>query len=285
MKEFDIREAEGADVDGILSIHRTSFEHRYPRLWRLMNQDGPSDPLHFAVENILNTHLNSQDCIFMVAYDVAEVPEVDFSNDEARRYRELVLERRDGPVDNADIIEDLSNLTFGVMSLSIARSAAARDLYITSDLRTFGCLRVLERARATGETHLNTSDSRVRLLYELQNQTLSGQTRCLRYPYLVVNTLLLWPECHRVELRDMTLKLLGWAVTSAERDGLPIWTQIPVNEKALFLLVGFAEVRKFTLNLNHYRPHGSRRDWGTQEWVQMVYFCRHRQGRTDTTST
>ena len=283
MKEF--REAEESDIGGILSIHRTSFEQRYPRPWRLMYQDGPSDPLHFAVENILKVHLNSQDCILMVAYDVAEHPEIDFSNDEAGRYRELVLERRDGPPDNVDIIEDLSNLTFGMVSLSIARSAAARDLYITSDLRTFGCLRVLERARAMGETHLDTSDSRVRLLYELQNQTLSGQARCLRYPYLVVNTLLLWPECHEVEIRDMSLKLLGWAVASAERDGLPLWTQIPVNEKALFLLVGFAEVRRFTLNLNDYRPPGSRRDWGTQVWVQMVYFCRHRQGHTGTTST
>ena len=266
MRDFAIREAEQSDIGGILSILRTSFEHRYPRLWRLMYRDGPSDPLHFAVENILNNHLNPQDCRFMVAYDVSED-----ADNEARRHRELVLGRRDGPDDNTDIID---NLTFGVISLSVARSAAARDLYTTSDLRTFGCLRVLERARAIGETHLNTSDSRVRLLYELQNQTLSGQARCLRYPYLVVNALLLWPECNSDEVRDMTIKLLGWAVTSAERDGLPIWTQIPVNEKALFLLVGFAEVRTFTLDLNDYRPHGSGRDWGTQEWVQMVYFCR-----------
>ena len=267
MKEFDVREAEESDIGGVLSIFRTSFEHRYPRLWRLMYQDGPDDPLHYAVENVLNIHLNSQDCRIMVAYDVSED-----GYDEARRYRES--ERRDGPDDSADIIEDLSTLTWGMISLSIARSAAARDLYTTSDLRTWGCLRVLERARAMGETHLNPSDSRVRLLYELQNQSLSSQARCLRYPYMVVNTLLLWPECNIVEVGDMTIKLLGWAVNLAERDGLPIWTQIPVNEKALFLRVGFAEVRKFTLNLNHYRPHGSNRNWGTQEWVQMVYFCR-----------
>lgn len=276
MKEFDIREAEISDIGGILSILRTSFEHRYPRLWRLMNQDGPSDPLHFAVENLLNRNLSSQDCTFMVAYDNSADPDIDFSEDEARRYRELVLERSDGPDDNSDIIEDLSNLTFGVVSLSVARNADAIDLYTTSDLRTFGCLRVLERARAMGESNLNTSDSRVRLICELQSQTFSGQARCLRYPYMVVNTLLLCPECHRVELRDMAMKLLGWAVNFSERNGLPIWTQIPVDEKALFLLVGFAQVRTFTLNLNHYRPQGSTRDWGTQEWVQMVYFCRRR---------
>ena len=252
MKDFDIRRADQSDIGGIISIFRTSFEHKYPRLWRLMYQDSHSDPLHLAVENILNIHLNSQDCKLIVAYD------------------------------NAQIFDDL---TFGVMSLSIARSAAARDLYTTSDLRTFGCLRVLERARAMGETHLNTSDSRVRLLYTLQDQSLSGQARCLRYPYMVVNALLLWPECHRVEALDMTGKLLGYAKAAAERDGLPIWTQIPVNEKALFLHVGFAVVRTFTLNLNHYKPHGSERDWGTQEWVQMVYFCRERCGRTSTDST
>ena len=256
MKDFDIRGADQSDIGGILSIFRTSFEHKYPRLWRLMYQDryqdSLSDPLHFAVENILNIHLNSQGCRLIVAYDIAQI------NDD---------------------------LTFGVMSQSIARSAAAIDLYTTSDLRTFGCLRVLERARAMGETHLNTSDSRVRLLCTLQDQSLSGQARCLRYPYMVVNTLLLWPECHRVEALDMTSQLLGYAKTAAERDGLPIWTQIPVNEKALFLHVGFAVVRTFTLNLNHYKPHGSGRDWGTQEWVQMVYFSQQRCGRTSTNST
>ena len=274
MSEYAIREAGQSDIGGILSILRTSFLHIYPRLWQLMNQDGPSDPLHYAVENILNIHLYSQDCRLMVAYDVSEDTECDFQDDEARRYRELIMERHDGPDDNADIIEDQRNLTFGVVSLSVARSAAARDLYPTSDLRTFGCLRVLERARARGETQLNTSDSRVRLICELQDQTLSGQARFLEYPYLVVNTLLLWPECDDDEIRDMTIRLLGWAVTSAEREGLSIWTQIPVDERALFVLVGFEQVRTFTLNLNHYRPLGSRGDWETQKWVQMVYYCR-----------
>lgn len=247
MKEFDIREAEVSDVGGMLSIFWTSFQHRYSQLWQLMYQDGPSSPLHYAVENILNIHLNSPDCTFMVAYDVGEL---------------------------------VDDLTYGVISLSVAYSAAARDTYTTSDLRTFGCLRVLERARTVGESQLDTSDSRVRLLCALQDQTLSAQARCLRYPYLVVNTLLLWPECREVEVRDMTNQLLGWAVASAERDGLPIWTQIPVNEKALFSLVGFEQVRTFTLDLNHYKPDGSSRDWGTREWVQMVYFCRTRPRNT-----
>ena len=242
MQEFDIREAVVSDIGGILSIHRVSFEHIYARLWRLMYQDGPSDPLHWAVENILNIHLNSQDCRFMVAYDVGELDD---------------------------------DLTFGLISLSVVRSAAARDTYTTSDLRTFGCLRVLERALPVGETQLDTTDPRVRLLCELQNQTVRGQNLCLRYPYLVVNTLLLWPECNNVEIADMTRRLLMWAKNVAERDGLPIWTQIPVNEKTLFRLHGFQEVRTFTLDLNHYRPHGSRGNWGTQKWVQMVYFCQN----------
>ena len=276
MTEFDIRKAEYSDIGGIISIHRVSFEHLYPRLLQLMYQDGPSDQLHYAVENILNIHLYSQDCRFMVAYDTSQDTQHEFQDGAAQRYRKLVLERNDGPDDNADINEDLSNLTFGVVSLSVARSAAARDSYTSSDLRTFGCLRVVERARVRGETHLNTSDSRVRLIYELRDRTLSGQSRFLVYPYLVLNTLLLWPGCNEDEHRDMTIKLLGCAVTLAERDGGDIWTQIPVDERELFLLAGFYELQSFTLNLNHYRPLGTTGDLGTQEWVQMLYTCRRR---------
>ena len=171
---------------------------------------------------------------------------------------------------------DASGELFGVISLSVARSRDAIDHYTTSDLRTFGCLRMLEQARPAGQTLLNTCDPRVRLICELQSQTFGGQDRCLRYPYRVLNGLLLWYEIHGDELSIMARNLLEWAVDLTEIDGLPIWTQIPVDEKPLFLGAGFAEVRRFTLNLNHYRPQGSREDWGTQEWVQMVYFRQRR---------
>lgn len=267
MKEFETRRALESDIRGVLSILRTSFEHKYPRLWQLMYRDGHGDPLHYAVEIILNNHLNHQDCTFIVAYDASEGA----SGEEPG-------ERRDGPDDNADIFD---NLTWGVMALSVVRNDRARYLYKTSDLRTYGCLRVLEPAGSVGQTELDTSDSRVRLLYQLQDQTQDGQKMCLGYPYLVVNALLFWPEFDSDEVSDMTIKLLEWAVTMAERDGWPIWTQIPIEEKELFQQLDFAEVRTFTLDLNHYKPHGSTEDWGTHKWVQMLYFPSQRVRSTN----
>ena len=167
------------------------------------------------------------------------------------------------------------------MALSVVRNDRARYLYKTSDLRTYGCLRVLEPAGPVGQTELDTSDSRVRLLYQLQDQTQDGQKMCLGYPYLVVNALLFWPEFDSDEVSDMTIKLLEWAVTMAERDGWPIWTQIPIEEKELFQHLDFAEVRTFTLDLNHYKPHGSTEDLGTHKWVQMLYFPSHRVRSTN----
>ena len=70
----------------------------------------------------------------------------------------------------------------------------------------------------------------------------------------------------------MALKLLGWAISFADRRNMPIWTQIPVNQMRYFLQAGFREVRSFTLNLNDYSPPGSTRYLGvTHEWVQMMY--------------
>ena len=273
--DMDIREAEDSDRGGMQSIFRASFEQTYPRLWHLMYQDSPPDAVHLAVDNILNTYRNSQDCKFLVAYDVSEGTTYDFSDHEVNcLYRERVMDSHNDSHDYSDIIEDMSHLTYGVIALSVARSAAARNLYTTSDLRTHACLKVLEQARATGEVH--QSDSRVRLLDLLEHRSIRGQDRRLSYPYLVVNALLFFPGCHRVTLSDMASQLIGWAVASAEREGMPIWTQVPADEKEFFLQAGFTEIGRFTLELNHFKPHGSRKHWGTQDWVQMVYYCRHR---------
>ena len=251
IRDIDIRKPEESDIYGMISMFRVSFEHQYPRLWRLMYKEDPSvDRVHIALEDILNAHMNSWKCKFMVAYD------------EDNGY-------------DTDESEGSRNLTYGWISLGVAPRASREYVCTTSDLRTYACLEVLDQARAVG-AHVDTNDGRFRLLWELHSRSIRGQAaNYFAYPYLVVNALVLWPESHEEVVWDMATKLLGWAVSTAERDGRPIWTQIPVYEKDFFLEAGFIETGTFTLNLNHYKPHGSTRDWGTQEWVQMLYRCRY----------
>ena len=260
-EDVDIRQAEESDIGGILSIFRVSFETGYPRLWRLMYEDNSSDPLHYMVEGIVDTHLNSRDCRIMVAYE---------REDEWLQGSEGSQDSGFGMNSDSDLDEYERNLTFGFISLSMARSPAARDVYETSDLRSYACLEVLKQA------HVHRGDSRFRLADDLEYRSKRGQTTRLHHPYLVVNALHLFPGGRReLMTQEMANQLLVWAVHEAERHSLAIWTQVPIDEKGSFLRVGFTEVGRFTLNLNHYKPHGSRRDWGRQDWVQMVYYRRH----------
>ena len=271
----DIRKAEMSDIDGMLCIFMEAFQHRNPRLWRLIDIDQPlgGDPLYYVAEDILKTHMDSRSCRFMVAYDISDGEEHDSSDDEGSQYSDCEIDKDDS--DDSETVtltsEELKNLTHGLISLSDAPRDGPRNVYATSQLTTYACLKLLGQARATDENHLNITVPRICLLHELENRSILGQESYIAHPNLVVNALLLYPECHEDTAWDMASKLLGWAVGFAEERGLPIWTQIPVEEKEFFLQAGFNVVETFTLNLNNYKPYGSTHHWETQEWVQMVY--------------
>ena len=269
----DIGKANRSDIDGMLSIFNQTFQLETPQLAQLMYWDDASDEaLYYVVKDILNTQLDSQDCRFMVAFDVSEgvggyceceQPEMDTENS---------LHSETDTNDRLDSESDAENLTFGWISMGVLNSGLIRNTYVASELTTYACLEVLaKQARARGENYLSTRDPRVRLLYELETQSRDGQVRHIVSPYLIVNALVLWPNAHEDTDWEMALKLLGWAVSFAERRMMPIWTQIPVNQMRFFRQFGFREVRSFTLTLNDYSPPGSTRNWGTQEFVQMVY--------------
>ena len=268
----DIGEANRSDIDGMLSIFNQAFQRENPKLAQLMYRDDHSDEaLYYVVKDILNSQLDSQDCEFMVAFDISdgvgphcecEQPEIDTGNN---------LHSGIDTNDSQDSESDTENLTFGWISMG-GVSDVTRNTYVASELTTYACLEVLaKQARARGENYLSTRDPRVRLLYELETQSRDGQDGHMVSPYLIVNALVLWPNSHEDTEWEMALKLLGWAVSFAQRRMIPIWTQVPLNQMRLFRQVGFREVRSFTLNLDHYSPPGSRPYWGTQDFVQMVY--------------
>ncbi|CAF9937239.1 MAG: hypothetical protein ALECFALPRED_007149 [Alectoria fallacina] len=255
----DIQRAEESDIEEMLGIFSDSYRLENPRLAQLMYKEDLSvEALYFEVEDILETHLNSQDCRIMVAYDNAE-GECEHSRAEAANslYSEI----------------DINNLIFGWISVGIVPSGDTGYAYAASELLTYACSRLLaEEALARGENELDTTDPRFRLLCRLKDRSKDGRARyIINQSYLIVNALVFGPEDHEDTHWEMALKLLGWAVSFAEGRNLPIWTQITVNQKPFFRQAGFREVEKFTLNLNDYAPLGSTDDWGMQEWVQMVY--------------
>lgn len=263
----DIGKANISDIDGMLSIFKQAFQLENPQLAQLMYWDDPSDEaLYYVVKDILNTQLDSEDCRFMVAFDVSEgvgqhceceQPEKNSSHSE---------------IDTNDSPNSESDTENGWISMGIVTHGVTRNTYVASELTTYACLEVLaKQAGDRGENYLSTRDPRVRLLYELETQSRDGQIRHMVSPYLIVNALVFWPNAHEETDWEMAIKLLGWAVSFAERRLMPIWTQIPVNQMRFFRQVGFREVRSFTLNLNDYSPPGSTRNWGTQDFVQMVY--------------
>ncbi len=255
----DIRRAERSDIDGMLSVFNQAFQLENPRLAQLMyTEDDSGDALRFVVKCILETHLDSQNYRFMVAYDVADGQEDESEDPESE--------------DSESDTDNLDHLTFGWISLGVATYGANRVTYAASDLTAYACSTVLtERARVGAVNHLSMSDPRVRLLYELGLRSKDGQARYITDPHLVVNGLVLWPGGHQDTDWEMAFKLLGRAVSFAERLDLPIWTQIPRNQAVYFRQARFTEVQTFILNLNNYAPRGSTDDCGTQEWVQMIH--------------
>lgn len=275
----DIRRAERSDIDGMLSVFNQAFQLENPRLAQLMyTEDDSGDALRLVVKCILETHLDSQDYKFMVAYDVADGQEDESedpgSEDSERDDTESEDPQSENPEseDSESDTDNLDHLTFGWISLGVATYGANRVTYAASDLTTYACSTMLtERARVGAVNHLSMSDPRVRLLYELGLRSKDGQARYITNPHLVVNGLVLWPGGHQDTDWEMAFKLLGWAVSFAERLDVPIWTQIPRNQAVYFRQARFTEVQAFILNLNNYAPRGSTDNWGTQEWVQMIH--------------
>lgn len=247
-----IRKVEESDLGNMSDIFSFSFSQAYPRLCPLMYREERDHEMTTTdtniVEHELNQHLNDPHCKFMIAYDSSNL------------------------VYDSDLGDSWTTIDYGWISLSLVSSVPTSHFY-TSDLRTLACLKELHRVRSMGENVDLANDSRSRLLYQLHHRSKQSQASCFTGPYLVVNALAFWPECDEDEVWDMAIQLLGKATDYAERDHLPMWTQITADQKDFFLDAGFTEVAAFTLNLNDYKPHGSRRDWGTQEWVQMSYRC------------
>lgn len=239
MGPLRIRKVEARDVENMSDILTYSLSEAHPRLRQLMYNEEHDDEMMTTVtvmiEYELNRHLNDPNCRYMIAYDSSD------------------------------------NLDYGWISVSVVSSVPTSHFFYTSALTTLACLKELFRLRSTGETVDLRNDSRSRLLYGLHHRSTRAQARYFTGPYMVVNALALWPECEDDEYWDMAIQLLGKASDWAERDHMPMWTQITADQKDFFLDAGFTEVAAFTLNLNDYKPPGSTRDWGTQEWVQMSY--------------
>lgn len=163
--------------------------------------------------------------------------------------------------------------SYGWISVGVVTPNASLNSYAANDLSVYASLKLLgDEARARGEDprQLSVSDPRAMLAYELETRSKEGQIEYTVDPHLVVNALVLWPDCHSDSTLEMALELLRCAVDHAQRHRWQIWTQIPVAQIHFFRQVGFREVTAFTLNLNIYAPTRGR-NWGTQEWVQMVY--------------
>ena len=169
-----------------------------------------------------------------------------------------------------DFDEDMA---YGWIVLGIVPDGNKLDLYASTDFSVYLSWRMLStEARDRGEdpNRLCTNDLRVQLADAIDNRSRDGQFNFVPGPHLVVNSLVLWPNSHSDSKWEMAFKLLGWAVNCSKRQKWPIWTQIPVGQLGFFRQAGFTEVSRFVLNLNHYATSRGT-DWGTQEWVQMVY--------------
>ena len=245
----NIERADRSDIDDMVSIFHEAYGLDNIRLAQLMCPDDPlNEAIDSVVRKILQTHMDRQDCEFMVVYDVAE----------GQRY---------------ELIDwGTNDLIFGWISAGVVYPGATRHgNYAASELTTCACLTVLsEQARARGQNHLSLGDPCTRLLHELGTRSKDGQARCTNNPHMVLNALVLWPEPHEATLLGRAVKLLEWAVSLAERRNMSLWAQIPVNQMPFFRHVGFRDMGIFTLNLNDFAPGESPHGWGTQDWAQMV---------------
>ncbi|KAF6230065.1 hypothetical protein HO133_004404 [Letharia lupina] len=250
--EIEIDRAETSEIVGMYAIFGEAFPFENPKLARVMYAGSDPGP---AVEDILKTYLHSEYNRFMIAYDVTQglVPD---------------------PGCEMEGVDEDEGMSYGWISVGLVRDGTSMDSYAAGDLSVCASLKLLAteaRDRSEDPRQLIVDKPSFRLALELRTRSKDGQARYITNPHLVVNTLAMWPFSHSDSTWEMAFKLLGWAVEYADRHNWPIWTQIPVGQRPFFHQAGFREVRAFTLNLNDYKPRESRDDWGTQEWVQMVY--------------
>lgn len=250
--EVDIIQAERTDADQMASLWVEAFEAENSKFTQLMyaGVDLLAQPM---LKDILRKQVTTEGNKFVICYNL----------DLGTRFEE-----------DWHPEEEEENITYGWISVGIV-SDASPDFhsYAVHDFSVYVCwMLLLREARALGDSrHRSIDNPRFRLVAELTNRSTDGQARNFDGAHLVVNALVLYPEGHEDETWELAFKLLGWATAYAERRNLPLWTQIPVNQMGFFRQAGFRDVRAFTLNLNDYKPRESRDDWGTQEWVQMVY--------------
>ena len=235
--DIEIDRADESEIDGMFSIFGHAFPRENPKLAQLM-YTGSTWP---AFERIVKQKLQSDSTKFKIAFDCRE-----------------------------EFDEDMS---YGWISLGIVPDGDKLDSYEATDFSVSLSWEMLaSAARDRGENlhRLNANDLRVCLTDAIDNRSKDGQFTFVPGPHLVVNSLAMWPNSHSDSLWEMALKLLAWAVMCAKRHNWPIWTQVPVGQIGFFSQAGFTEVSRFVLDLNHY-THSTGTDWGTLEWVQMVY--------------
>ena len=236
--EIEIDRADESEIVGMCSIFWDAFQIENPRLAQVMYAGHYADS---ALSPVLRTNLNSKYSKYMIAFDCR------------RKFKE--------------------DMSYGWISVGIVLDGNRLSSYEANDLAVYVSWTMLTtEARSRGEDplQLTISDPRAHLVDALSNRSQDGQFTFVPGPHLVVNGLFMWPDSHEDSIWEMAFKLLGWAVECAKRKNWPIWSQVLVGQRRFFRQAGFMEVSRFALNLNDY-THSSGTNWGTQEWVQMVY--------------
>ena len=238
--DVEIDRADESEIGSMFSIFTEAFPKENPKLAQLMYA-GPTWTTCTEFEQIVKQKLQSDSTKFKLAFDCRK----EFAED----------------------------MCYGWISVGIVPEGDNLDSYEATDFSVWLSREMLASvARDRGEDphRPNANDLRVCLTDALDDRSKDGQFTFVPGSHLVVNSLIMWPDSHSDSLWEMAIKLLGWAVTCAKRQKLPIWTQIPVRQIGFFRQAGFTEVGRFALDLNSYtRSTGT--DWGTLKWVQMVY--------------
>lgn len=251
--EIEVEPAVFSEIDNLGAIFAEAFLFENPKLAEAMYAGLHTEP---AVIDILNRILHSEYNKVMIAYDTTKglVPDPGIV------------------IDGEDMSWFDKPMAYGWVSWGIVSHGVTLKTYAACDLSVAASQELVATAIRDQGMDPRQLNARARLAHELACRTREGQNEYVvgSGSHLVVNTLVLWRDATTDSKDEMAFKLLAWAVEYAEGHKWPIWTQIPVGQGRYFRESGFTEVRTFTLNLNNYAPPGSI-DWGTQEWVQMVY--------------
>ena len=238
--DVEIDHADESEIESMFSIFGHAFARENPKLSQLMHASHAGSSWS-AFEKIVKQKLHSDSTKFKIAFDCRP------GFDEDMAYGWISV----GTVPDGDKLDSYEATDFSVWLTWEMLASAARD-------------------RGEDPHRLNANDLRVCLIDAIDNRSKDGQFTFVPGLHLVVNSLVMWPNSHRDSLWEMALKLLGWAVMCAKRHNCPIWTQVPVGQIDFFSQAGFTEVSRFALDLNCF-THSTGTDWGTVEWVQMVY--------------